>query len=107
MRRFVEKYSQSVRSLIARLDTGNGHVQWIERGIRARRIRVGAHIYAYFFFWPPRLINLRQKLRKAFALFPHQWCHPDYPAAVGTIVIGPPVRTIDGRYRFQNSAFLT
>ena len=102
MRRFVEKHFERFRALIARIQTGDGYAQGIDRGIGAGPIGIRANVDANFFARPASLVDVSEAFGQAHALFADKRGHAQDPAAIGAIVFGPEMRAIDGRRGFQD-----
>src|SRR5713101_3793785 len=99
---FVEKNFEGFRVLIARVEAGDGDAQGIERGVSAGQIGVGGDVHADFLARPVRLINVREALGEADALFDDERGDAQDPAAVGAVMNGPEMRTVDGSGGFES-----
>src|SRR6266850_1933677 len=102
VRGLVEENFEGFRVLIARVETGDRDAQGIERGVSAGQIGVGGDVHADFLARPVRLINVREALGEADALFDDEWGDTQDPAAVGAVMIGPEMRTVDGSGGFES-----
>jgi len=102
VRGFVEEHFEGFGALIARIETGNGDAQGIERGVGASPVGVGGNVHADFVLGPARLINVGEAFAEADTLFADQRSDARNPAAIGAVVVGPEVRAINGGGGVQN-----
>src|SRR5579859_753776 len=102
VRSFVKQHFKRFVSLVPRIGAGNGHAQWVQRRIGPSPIRVRRNVYADFFFRPFGLIDIREPLGNAHALFFNERRDPSDPPPVRSVLIGPQMRSIDGCRCVQN-----
>jgi len=93
---FVEENFEGFGVLVARVEAGDGDAQGIERGVSAGRIGIRGDVHADFLARPASLINVREALGEADALFDDQRSDAQDPAAIGAVMIRPEMRTVDG-----------
>src|SRR5579883_3025184 len=74
------------------------------RVVKAPGIGIRDDLHANLFIGPSGLKNIRQLLRDAHALFAHQRSHARHPAAVGAVLIRPPVAAVNRGGGLQNHA---
>ena len=98
----MEENFEGFRVLVARVEAGDGDAQGIERGVSAGQIGVGGDVHADFLARPVGLINVREALGEADALFDDERGDAQNPAAIGAVVLRPEMRAVDGSGGFES-----
>jgi len=107
VRGLVKEDLESFGALVAWIGAGDGDAEGVESGVGPGGVCEGADFHADFLFGPLGLVDVREAFGEADALFADEWSDADDPAAVGAVVVGPPVCAVDGCGGLQDDTDIT
>jgi hypothetical protein len=104
VRSFVEEDFESFGTLVARIGAGDGDAERVKGGVSAGGVGESANFNADFVLRPLGLVDVREAFGEADTLFTNKRSNAHDPAAVGAIVVRPPVSAVDGSGSFQDDS---